>query len=222
MTKREQGKADRRRRITAAARDLIRETGDTGLSMRAIAARAEVSLSTPYNLFGSKRAIVLAVLEDIDDFHERFSRLQDVDAVERIFQAVSITIGYYADDPAFYKTLWTALLDSSGKDERTALLTPERKAFWMALVSAAVREGALRPEIDVELMTRALDLTFAAVMLTWVFEATRPEELEPSVGYGYALTLAGAATDAWRDRLAAKAAEFQDRLAGLRLSAAAA
>ena len=33
--------------------------------MRALAVRAGVSLATPYNLFGSKRAIVLAVLEDV-------------------------------------------------------------------------------------------------------------------------------------------------------------
>ena len=58
MSRREEAKAERRHRIVTAARDLIRETGDTGLSMRAIAARANVSLSTPYNLFGSKGAIL--------------------------------------------------------------------------------------------------------------------------------------------------------------------
>ena len=62
MSRREEAKAERRHRIIAAARDLIKETGDTGLSMRAIAARAGVSLTTPYNLFGSKRAIVIALL----------------------------------------------------------------------------------------------------------------------------------------------------------------
>ena len=63
LGKREQAKAERRHRIVRAARDLIRETGDTDLSMRMLAQRAKVSLSTPYNLFGSKRAVVLAVLE---------------------------------------------------------------------------------------------------------------------------------------------------------------
>ena len=92
MSRREDAKAERRHRIGTAARDLIRETGDTGLSMRAIAARAQVSLSTPYNLFGSKRAIVLAALEDIREFNERFARLRSTDAVERIFQALSMSI----------------------------------------------------------------------------------------------------------------------------------
>ena len=222
MNRREQSKAGRRQRITAAARDLIRETGDTGLSMRAIAARAEVSLSTPYNLFGSKRAIVLAVLEDIREFHERFSSLHPVSAVDRLFQAVSISTSYYAEDPVFYKTLWTALLDTGGKDDRTALLTPERKAFWRALVSEAVREGALSSEIDIDLMTRNLDLTFAAVILSWVFDAMTAEELEPAIAYGYALALGGAATETWRPRLARRAVEYQETLARLRAGVAAA
>ena len=46
LGKREQAKAERRHRIVRAARDLIRETGDTDLSMRKLAQRAEVSLST--------------------------------------------------------------------------------------------------------------------------------------------------------------------------------
>jgi DNA-binding transcriptional regulator YbjK len=38
ISRREAGKEERRRRIIHAARDLIRETGNTGLSMRALAA----------------------------------------------------------------------------------------------------------------------------------------------------------------------------------------
>jgi len=115
-SKREEGKETRRRRIVDAARALIRETGDTGLSMRAIAARAEVSLATPYNLFGSKRGVVMAVLEDAREFQEKFSTLKNLSAVERIFGALSITFAYHVQDPDFYRTLWTSLLDSRGGD----------------------------------------------------------------------------------------------------------
>lgn len=216
MSKREEAKADRRRRIINAARDLIRETGDAGLSMRAIAARAGVSLATPYNLFGSKRAVVLAVLEDIREFHERFSALHQVNALDRIFQAVSISISYYVDDPAFYRTLWTAVLDMSGKELRSALITPERNAFWRALIAAAAREGAILPEMDVDLLLRDLDFTFGAVMLNWVLGELSAEELEPAVGYGYALTLRGAATEAHQARLAKKLGQYQRRLLQLR------
>jgi AcrR family transcriptional regulator len=222
MSRREDAKAERRHRIVTAARDLIRETGDTGLSMRAIAARASVSLSTPYNLFGSKRAIVLAVLEDIREFNERFARLGSADAVERIFQALSMSIRYYVEDPDFYRTLWTGVFDMSGGAVRSALAMPERDAFWLALVNAAAREGALSPGIDTGLLLRNLDLTFGAVMLNWVLGALSIDELEPAAALGYALALRGAAAPAWQARLATRIAEQQDRLIKLRPRTAAA
>ena len=212
----------RRHRIVTAARDLIRETGDTGLSMRAIAARARVSLSTPYNLFGSKRAIVLAVLEDIREFNERFAMLRSADAIERIFQALSMSIRYYVEDPDFYRTLWTGVFDMSGASVRNALAMPERDAFWLALVNAAAQEGALSPGIDTGLLKRNLDLTFGAVMLNWVLGALGIDELEPAAALGYALALGGAAAPAWQARLADRIAEQQDRLLALRRRAAAA
>jgi AcrR family transcriptional regulator len=216
MSRREQAKEERRRRIITAARDLIRETGDAGLSMRAIAARASVSLSTPYNLFGSKRAIVVAVLEDIREFYERFSRQRPADAVERIFQALSLSIGFYVGDPDFYRTLWAGVFDMSGKEVRAALAQPERGAFWLALVEAAAREGAILSQIDTAQLLRDLDLTFGAVMLNWVLGALEVDELQAAAGYGYALTLRGAATPAWQDRLADKITAFQDQLVRLR------
>jgi AcrR family transcriptional regulator len=222
MSRREDAKAERRHRIVTAARDLIRETGDTGLSMRAIAARASVSLSTPYNLFGSKRAIVLAVLEDIQEFNARFARLRSTDAVERIFQALSMSIGFYVEDPDFYRTLWTGVFDMSGASVRNALAMPERDAFWLALVNAAAQEGALSPDIDTGLLLRNLDLTFGAVMLNWVLGALSTDELEPAAALGYALALRGTAAPAWQAPLADRIAEQQGRLLDLRRRAAAA
>jgi AcrR family transcriptional regulator len=222
MSRREEAKEERRRRIITAARDLIRETGDTGLSMRAIAARAQVSLSTPYNLFGSKRAIVVAVLEDIREFHERFSRLKTSSSVERIFQALELSIGFYVEDPDFYRTLWTGVFDMSGKEVRAALARPERDAFWQALVDTAAAEGVLLPAIDTVELLRGLDLTFGAVMLNWVLGSLAVEELQAAAGYGYALILRGAATAEWQTSLAAKITDFQDQLGELRARADAA
>ncbi len=222
MSRREEAKAERRRRITTAARDLIRETGDVGLSMRAIAARAGVSLSTPYNLFGSKRAIVLAVLEDIEDFYERFSRLRAVSAVDRIFQAMALSIGYYAADPGFYLTLWTGVFDMSGKEVRTALARPERDVFWLSLVQGVADEGALMAGLDVELLQRQLDEVFGAVMLNWVLGGIATDELEPAAGYGFALALRGAAAEAWQPRLERRVLAYQKQLQTLRRRATAA
>lgn len=216
MSRREDAKAERRRRIIAAARDLIKETGDTGLSMRAIAARAGVSLTTPYNLFGSKRAIVIALLEDVREFHERFSQLHHVPAVERIFQAVSITLAYLADDPDFYRTLWTEALRFDSKELRGDLQSPQRYGFWWSLLDEARNDGALLPDIDLDPLLRALDAVYVSSMLAWVLGAIDVREIEAHVGYGYALALRGAASATCAERLEARVLGFQNDLMRLR------
>ncbi len=222
MSRREDAKAERRRRIVAAARDLIKETGDAGLSMRAIAARAGVSLTTPYNLFGSKRAIVIALLEDVREFHERFSQLHRVGAVDRIFQAVSITLAYLADDADFYRTLWTEALRFDSKELRGELQSPQRYGFWWALLNEARSEGALLPDVDLDPLLRALDAVYVAAMLAWVLGAIEVQELEAHVGYGYALTLRGAASGQYAERLEKRLIGYQKELQRLRAKPAAA
>lgn len=214
MSRREQAKTERRRRIIAAARELVRETGDTGLSMRAIAARAGVSLATPYNLFGSKRAIVVAILEDVRELQERFNQLPKCDPVERIFQSLAIAIGFYVQDPEFYRTLWSGVLDTSGKEElRSAILNQESQGFWAGLVEDARKAGALRPEISADVLVRNLIFTQEAVMLNWVFGEVATEQLEDLVAYGYALSLRGATTEAYAKVLDAQIVRRQEALA---------
>lgn len=214
LGRREAGKAERRGRIIHAARDLIRETGNAGLSMRALATRAGVSLATPYNLFGSKRAIVLALLDDVREFHDRFSHLTSADPLERIFTAIDMSVGFYVDDPSFYRTLWAAVFDTQDDDVRGEIYNRKRDAFWRGLVDAAGDAGALAPAIDRDLLLRQLDLLFRSAMLDWVVGDLAPERLAPTIRYGYALMLRGAAADGWRGPLEARLLESQGRLGG--------
>jgi AcrR family transcriptional regulator len=212
-SKREAAKEDRRRRIVDAARSLIRETGDAGLSMRALAVRANVSLATPYNLFGSKRAIVVAVLEDVREFHERFSTLKDVSAVERIFKALSITLGYHVQDPDFYRTIWTSLLDRAGNPDLSAeLITPQSEMFWRNLLCEAVQDEAIARDIDIDLLQQDLGRRFASVMLTWILGGFDVTDLEPAMCYSYALSLCAAATDGYRPVMRERMIGFQRQL----------
>lgn len=217
-SKREEGKAERRRRIVEAARALIRETGDTGLSMRAIAARANVSLATPYNLFGSKRGIVMAVLEDAREFAERFATLKDLSAVERIFMAVRITLDYHVQDPDFYRTLWVALLDPRGGDDelRAELISPQNSQFWRGLLEEAKAEGAIADDIDMDLLQASMSGRFASVILNWVLGGASVEQLTPATCFGYASVLCAAASDAARPGIRGRMLEFQAELLAVR------
>jgi AcrR family transcriptional regulator len=209
--RREAGKAERRRRIIHAARDLIRETGNAGLSMRALAARAGVSLATPYNLFGSKRAILLSVLDDIREFFDRFSHLRSTDPLERLFGALDICVDMYLADPSFNRTIWAALFDPS--DEfRSQIFNSKRAAFWEGLVRGVAEAGVLMPEIDVKLLFRTLDRSFGATMLDWVTGDLTDRQLGPAMQYSYALILKGAAVPDWRGPLEARIRDGQEAL----------
>lgn len=211
LGRREAGKAERRARIIQAARELIRETGNAGLSMRVLAQRAGVSLATPYNLFGSKRAIVLALLADVREFHERFAHLRAVDPLERIFQAVDLQIEIYLADPALYKTMWAAVFDTSD-DLRATLWNDRRDAFWRGLIAAAVEAGAIGREISQEWLQRQLDHVFRCIMLDWIVGILEPEAVGLAAQHGYALILKGASTPEWSGPLGARILASQQRL----------
>jgi AcrR family transcriptional regulator len=181
--------------------------------MRAIAKKAKVSLATPYNLFGSKREVVLAVMmEDERDFDLRFASLHPGNAIEHIFQALTLAVSYYTDDPEFYLTLWKAFLDTSGKGG-DSLATPQRRqqshALWHKLLERAHREGYLEPDISVEALERTLAHTFSGVMFSWTMGAIDTDQVLPAAGYGYALKLQGAATRAGRERTGKKIVSYQ-------------
>jgi AcrR family transcriptional regulator len=208
LTRREAGKAERRRQIIQAARDLIRETGNAGLSMRGLAARAGVSLATPYNLFGSKRAIVVAVLQDVRMFQERFSTVKAADPVERIFAALDMSIEFYVDDPAFYRTLWSAVFDASD-GVRGEILNPKRDAFWRGLILDAYRAGAIAAEANPDLVLAQLELLLRSAMFDWVVGEIGAARLAATARYGYALVLLGAAAQEWRGPLRERMLEAQ-------------
>jgi AcrR family transcriptional regulator len=210
--RREKAKAERRLKIVRAARDLIRETGDTNLSMRMIAHRAEVSLATPYNLFGSKRAVVMAVLEDERDFLHRFMSLKVDNAIDRIFEANALGAGYFIQDPDFYRPLWKALLDTNGEDD-TGLATPERlaqtRAAWRWLLTTAQEEELLRRDMPAELLERTMSHLGNGLMLSWAMGTMATDELLPASGLGYALVLYSAATPAGRIHLDRQIARYR-------------
>lgn len=217
--RREQAKAERRDKIVRAARDLIRETGDMNLSMRMIAKRAEVSVATFYNLFGSKRAVVMAVLEDERDFLQKYQKLQVSNAIDRIFEAHKLAYGYFVQDPDFYRPLWRALLVSGSKDD-TGLVSPGRKALtraaWIALLTQAQEEGYLSADAQPALLERTLSYLAGGALLSWTMDDLQTDDLMPSVALGYASVLSSVATPEGLRRLEKRIAEYRRMLKAAR------
>src|ERR1700744_362650 len=82
---------DKAERLISVARDIVRETGNFDLPMRTLAARAQVSLRSPYEIFGSKNGVVRAILAaDHALFLEQVKGLRSTDLLSNLFDRIQL------------------------------------------------------------------------------------------------------------------------------------
>lgn len=214
MATREESKARRRRAIVRAARCLMQETGQPGFSMRALAEQAGVSIATPYNLFGSKQAVMYAVLDaDLAEFREHLEGIK-ADELEVFFQAVSLAAAHYAAEPGFYRAVLFAAYNDGGTEFR-AMFSGPRHGMWRRMVSNAIAAGVLDEAVEANSFAANLGHVFFSCLLEWVNGLLTLEEMEARVKYGFALSLRGMAVGSSRDRLREHLIQTQAQLKAL-------
>jgi len=211
MPSREEAKQERREQVLIAARELIRDTGKTGFSMRALAQRAGLSLVTPYNLFGSKQAIMYALLDqDLLQFGQELSRSRQ-DPLGVLFRAVTLGMVYFSREPEFYRAVLFAVYTDGGTEYRSMFRGP-RRAMWSQLVEDAVAGKFLRTDTDPEVFSTNLASIYFANILEWVAGETSLKEMEIRTHYGFGLALHGMARPGHRKRLEEEILRAQRRI----------
>jgi AcrR family transcriptional regulator len=211
VTRRERAKEGRRERIVAAAHDLMSEVGVEEMSMKQVAARAEVSLSTVYNLFDSKEAVLSRVFsESFERYRAVMDRTLSPDPLERIFQAVDISGDLYSAEPDFYRSaVW---LVGRGSSLKTSLQEP-RVRFWCALVENLVKAGLLSPAADPTILGAfCIVPLFATGYQAWCAGEAHIDEFRARVKLGIALILTAYATPQAEAPLADRRREFEAAL----------
>jgi AcrR family transcriptional regulator len=152
LSRREAAKGERRARIVDAAHELLREVGFESLSVKAVAQRSGLSLSTLYNLFASKDAILAGVhQQDVRHVAALVEEAHVADSLDRIFKAIEISADRYREDPAFYRAILRRDTRGAPDPARDALLR-EPRMFWRNLLAAAVEDGFLRPVADTDVL----------------------------------------------------------------------
>jgi AcrR family transcriptional regulator len=212
MGLREKQASERRDRILAAARKLIRRTGGTGFSMRALADEAEVSLATPYNLFGSKGGVLYALLnaslENLDQATVTFSSTKPV---ERVLEVAGIAADLYARDAAFYRPLMQFLLGARDVEHRPRFIEQSLRR-WTRTVQAALRHGLLSASVDVDLLARQLMINFIGVLDLWIHEELDEAGCRAQSLYGSTLLVLASASAAARASLSERLKAIERRL----------
>ncbi|MCC6876530.1 MAG: TetR/AcrR family transcriptional regulator [Sandaracinaceae bacterium] len=97
------------RAMIDAALELVREGGPKGLTLRAAARRAGVSVAAPYRHFADKEALLAAVA--LEGFTELVARLEKIaseidEPVERLKRLGIAYVRFATDDPARYRVMF--------------------------------------------------------------------------------------------------------------------
>lgn len=204
------GDEEQRRRIIEAAREIIRETGTFDLPMRALSAKARVSMTRPYTYFGSKSGVVAAILAlDEVRFAQQRAQVRSNDLIEEHFDALRLGMNFYASDQPFYRALFRMSWDRAhGGRDPTRLNHP----VFLRRIRAAHAEGLLRHGLDPEAFAEVLTDLFSAGVRAWALLDWDVERLYAKLGYGYATAFAGAGAPEVVARMQGRMSQFEQAL----------
>lgn len=196
------GRSNRRDDIVTAARELMRTGGDTGFSMRALAEQAGVSIATPYNVFGSKQNVLLAVLDDdLALYEDALSRLSG-DPIAVLFDAMDLMFRMLEREPEFYRGMLAAVNRDGG--EARHLASGARYAVWKRLLRQATENGQLDAHADPDAFAIATSQQNLANLHNWSSGQLGFQEMCARTHYGLALMLLAIATPDSRKELRAR------------------
>ncbi|MDZ7684943.1 MAG: TetR/AcrR family transcriptional regulator [Gammaproteobacteria bacterium] len=159
-------RSTKREDIIRAAKQLMQARNASGFSMRTLAEVAGVSIATPYNLFGSKQAIIAAVMDaDLDELRQAlFAKPKD--PIEIFFHLVDVSAEFFEAEPGFYKAGASAIEAETDSALANHFGLP-RHALLRSLVSQAVQNGHLAYAINPDSIAVALGQQFFGWIQAW-------------------------------------------------------
>jgi AcrR family transcriptional regulator len=211
-SRRESAKDGRRTRIVEAAAVLLRETPFEELSVKMIADRADVSPATVYNLFGTKTAVMQKVYElGLLQYERQVSKMRSKDALELVFDSVTLTASQIRADPNFARTMVEK--GDHGGDSAYALANHRlRVAYWSAILLQALEAGLLLPTANTDLLSVMMIQVSSGALSHWATHLISIDRLESEIQYGLAALLHSFATPAAQSRLATRMRRLEKTL----------
>ena len=141
-------KAQTRREILAATRELLEEIGSADISLGEVAHGAKIGRTTLYEYFRDKEDLIASLVEEqlpevVDDV---IAGLHDVSGSERLAEVARATVEFVVRDPVLGLILHRELPRLSAEtQERIRAAHSELAADMVAAYREAVERGELRP-----------------------------------------------------------------------------
>lgn len=162
--RREQAREERCERILVAARWLLVENASDGFSMSKLAKQAGLSLATPYNLFGGKAEILVALFErEVSRFHFKLKLEDDEEIIASIQRGLAQLSQGITRHRVFYFNLWKHLTALGIDPSRRLVLPLSRNVLApiaKSMINANSPDGHLRREVLIDHFSRMLEINF--------------------------------------------------------------
>lgn len=189
--KRQQGIEDRRRRLIRAASALIAERDDGSFSMPELAKSAGVSLATPYNLFGSKAAVLTQVCERlVRGFHKEADWMAGLSAPDRIFGVIDQLTAAYEDKGRLFRNLWKSLYGLDVSEHRHLNVSVSNEIVH-PLIASLAQDGLLPDTLPASAIEDTLVRVFDANFEMWAAQNWSPATLRRHLRLGFAVVFLG-------------------------------
>ncbi|MFA5956717.1 TetR/AcrR family transcriptional regulator [Hyphomicrobium sp.] len=161
----EQPKQTTRERVLDAAERLLMQ-GSAAFSMRELAEEARMSFATPFNQFGSKAAIMLALsARRIDTMRDQLVRATlPESAVGRVLMAVDIAAAVMLSAPAMNRSVMGAI--SAPSDEPGNVFS-RSSAFWAEALGAGDGLASATRSMAMAALPDQLAVAFRGVLSFW-------------------------------------------------------
>jgi AcrR family transcriptional regulator len=200
--------AQRRAKILQATRDLVTRHGYHGTIMRDVAALANVSATTLYNLYNTKDELLLEALRDrIEASTVQARRHAPEPGYEYLLAHVRSVCRQTRRSPAYVNAIAQALFRSSPGDPLAEVLLAGLQEDVERSLRAMSDAGHLHPGAQIDLLARALTSSFWSNFLLWNKGRLALKDLETAQLNGYLSMLipvtVGSANDTLRGRLQA-------------------
>jgi AcrR family transcriptional regulator len=200
---REDKKSQRAERILDHARAMIAEEGFDALKIRELAARAELTVPTIYNLIGGKNEILARIIEALVERLHEVQNQSDFDDIEAGFeQQITRLADLFAQDEDFYRAAFVAG-DRSGLFEQRS----DHGIFARSLrqpteaCRSAQAAGLLQGTISAEQLGRQVYDSYRLARQDWANGYFDLDGFRAQALTGVFVSLAADAALAFRERL---------------------
>lgn len=197
---REARKDASRARLIEAGFALLKSDGADALTMRGLAAAANLAPATAYNVFGSKHALFKAMFDQLNDQspEESFDTLPG-DALDRVLAITDQITRDWIDPKGAHRVLFEA---SQVTGSLASLLLPKVAPRVVALIDRLQGEGILTTAISANDLANRIAFAHAGLFEAWLDGQVTDTQLGREHRLNVLVALAAAASPKMSGRIA--------------------